>query len=192
MRIYHGQSMKGTFHEGDILTIVKPSAQNMRAGDIIVFIRYGQCNVREEIVHRVMRRLSSGLITQGDAVAHEDAGMVTEQNLVGRVFYKERNGRIRRVYGGWIGLCRGRWLHFYWGVRRRAVRGMQKPYAVLKTSGIISRLWKPEIFRVRVNSQEGPCIQHVWKDRIVARFWPEQGRFECKKPWDLVIHEVDG
>lgn len=178
--------MKGTFQPGDVLTVEAVSLSRVRTGDVVVFFRQrggGQC----EIVHRVIRRVPGRLVTRGDAVGCEDVGMVGGDKLIGRVRLRMRNGRTKVVYGAWIGLCRGRWLHFYWRTRRRAVRAIQKPYAVLKASGIVPRLWKPEIFRVKLNSQDGSCIQHVWKNRIVGRFWPEENRFECRKPWDLFI-----
>jgi hypothetical protein len=191
-RGYHGQSMRGTFHVGDLLTLVKAHIHDIRPGDIIVFERSGSSKTPGEIVHRVMRRSFNCLITQGDAVDHEDTVVVSANDIVGRVCYKEHNGRTSTVHGGWIGLCRGRWLHFYWRTRRQTMRVIQKPYAMLKASSIVPRLWKPEIFRVMINSEDGPCIQHVSKNRIVARFWPEQGRFECRKPWDLVIRKTEG
>jgi len=185
-RFYSGYSMRGTFQPGDSLTVEAVSLSRVRPGDVVVFSRQ-RGEEQDEIVHRVMRRISGGLVTRGDAVACEDAGMVSDGNLIGRVVRRERNGRVSRVHGGWVGLCRGRALHFYWGLRRRTVRRMQKPYAMLKSTGIIARLWKPEIFRIMINSKDGPCIQHVWKNRIVARSWPDTGAFECRKPWDLVI-----
>jgi len=183
---YLGQSMKGTFRQGDVLTIQFIPFEKLKPGDVVVFTRQNN-HGREKIVHRVMRRFPGGVITRGDASTLEDCGVVTEQNLVGRVVSRERNGRISIVHGGWVGLCRGRGLHFYWRTRRRAVRVILKPYAGLKASGIVPRLWKPKIFRVKLNSENGPCIQHVWKNRIVGRFWPEENRFECRKPWDLFI-----
>ena len=185
-RFYRGISMKGTFCQGDVVTIAPTRLEELRPGDVVVFFRQ-RGGAQDEIVHRVMRRISGGLVTRGDAVGREDAGVVSDGNLIGRVVCRERNGRTSAVHGGWVGLCRGRALHFYWGLRRRAVRRMQKPYAMLKSTGIIARLWKPEIFRIMINSEEGPCIQHVWKNRIVARSWPDTGAFECRKPWDLVI-----
>jgi signal peptidase I len=186
-RYYRGRSMRGTFRQGDLLTVAPARVEYLRPGDIIVFFRQDNDD-RKIVVHRTLRRLPEGLVTCGDAAAHEDVGVVTEHNLVGRVCFKNRNGRTSTVHGGWIGLCQGCWLHFYWRTRRQTVRAIQKPYAVLRASGIIPRLWKPEIFRVRVNSEYGPCIQHIWKNRIIARFWLEERRFECKKPWDLFIH----
>jgi len=185
---YRGSSMKGTFRQGDGLAIESASLSALWSGDIVVFARQRD-DQREEVVHRVVRRIPGGVITRGDASAYEDAGIVTDQNLVGRVSFKTRHGRTSWVYGGRIGLWRGRTLHFYWGLRRKAVRWIQKPYGRLRESGIAGRFWQPRIRRVMIQSAEGPCIQYIWKKRIVARAWPEQERFECRKPWDLVIRD---
>lgn len=187
-RFYRGSSMKATFHQGDLLFVEAALLSELRSGDVVVFAR--QCaNCRKEIVHRVVRQVPGGIITRGDASAYEDAGMVTDHNLMGRVCYKTRGGRTRRVHGGHIGLWRGLLLHFYWGMRRRAVRIIQPFYGRLKGSGFIGRIWQPEITRVCVNTRDARTIQFLYKNRVIARYWPEQGRFECRKPWDLVIKD---
>ena len=185
-RLYHGHSMKGTFRQGDMLLIDAAVLSELRPGDVVVFFRQ-RGSVRQEIVHRVARRFFDGVMTRGDAVACEDRGVVTENNFVGRVYRKERNGRISSVHGRWLGLCRGRTLHFYWKTRRQVVRTILPLYDTLKASGIIRRLWKPEITRICLASPNGRLIQFLYKKKVIARFWPEEGRFECKKPWDLVV-----
>lgn len=189
-RFYYGESMKGTFRQGDLVIVASTKFEDLGPGDVVVFFRQ-RPNSRCEIVHRVVRRVPGGLVTRGDAVACEDRVVVTERNLLGRVYHKERNGRVSRVHGGWIGLCRGRGFHLYWGVRRWGVRTIQPLYDMLKQSGIINRIWKPEITRVCLNTQDGHLIQFVHNKCVIARFWPEEDRFECRKPWDLVIGEVE-
>jgi len=36
-----------------------------------------------------------------------------------------------------------------------------------------------------------PLVKYICGGRTVARWWPEQDRFECKKPYDLVIRRED-
>ena len=207
-RSYHGQSMKGTFRPGEMLTVEPVCLPQVRPGDVVVFrgrqgrdqteivhrvvrrVKGGlmtRGNEQDEIVHRVMRRISGGLVTRGDAVAQDDAWIVTDDHLIGRVCSKERNGRVSRVHGGRIGLCRGNALHVYWGLRRRAVRRMQGVYDRLKATGLARLVWKPRVTQLMISSPDGRYIQYVCDKRVVARFWPDTGVFECRKPWDLVI-----
>ena len=146
---------------------------------------------KDEVVHRVVRRISGGLVTRGDAVGREDVGVVSDGNLIGQVVRRERNGRVSRVHGGWIGVWQGRALHFYWGLRRRAVRRMQGTYDRLKATGLARLVWKPRVTRLMINATEGAHIQYICNKRVVARFWPDTGAFECRKPWDLVIGSVE-
>jgi len=189
-RFYRGHSMKGTFQPGDVLKVAPLSLSRVRPGDVVVFSRQ-RGDAQDEIVHRVMRRISGGLVTRGDAVGREDAGVVSDGNLIGRVVRRERNGRVSRVHGGWIGLGRGRALHFYWGLRRRAVRRMQGAYDRLKATGLARLVWKPRVTRLMISSTDGPYIQYICDKRVVARFWLDTGAFECRKPWDLVIGSVE-
>jgi len=182
--------MKGTFRPGDHLYVDAVGADVLRPGDIVVFTRESNSS-RKEIVHRVICRLPDGLVTRGDAVAHEDYGLVTEPDLLGVVRFKERNGRISNVHGGCIGFYRGRGLHFYWGIRRNIVRWMQKPYTILKNSRLISWIWMPKITCIHLKSPKGPLLHFLYNKRIVARYWPKEDRFECRKPWDLVIRPKD-
>ncbi len=185
-RYYCGHSMKGTFRDGDLLVVQTTRLNALQPGDVVVFTRQSSVK-RQEIVHRVVRRTSDGVATRGDAVACEDTGLVNESNLVGTVFCRIRNGRLGHVHGGSRGLIRGRCLHLYNYMRRWMVRISRKPYRILRDSGIAGCLWKPHVIRVMIKSKDGPCVQFISKQQIVARHWPEIDRFECKKPWDLVI-----
>ena len=185
-RIYHGHSMKGTFRKGDVLSVEPVPLSQVRPGDVIVFLRQRWRN-RDEIVHRVMRRVPGGFVTRGDAVAYEDAGVLHDSQLVGRVCHKIRNNCSKQVHGGGIGLWQGRILHCYWALRRKVGQTTRTAYGRLSDSGIARRLWNPRITRVMIGSAESACIHYICNKRIVARYWPDKGIFECPKPWDLVI-----
>lgn len=189
-RFYCGRSMRGTFQPGDVLTVEPVTHSRVKPGDVVVFSRQ-RGDAQDEIVHRVMRRISGGLVTRGDAVGCEDAGVGSADRLIGRVNLRMRNGRTSTVHGGWIGLGRGRALHFYWGLRRRAVQRMQGAYDRLKASGLARLVWKPRVTRLLINAAEGAYIQYICNKRVVARYWPDTGAFECRKPWDLVIGSVE-
>ena len=173
-----------------MLTVKSVSLAWVKSGDVVVFFRQ-RGDQQDEIVHRVMQRIREGVLTRGDAVGCEDAGVVSDDNLIGRVTLRERNGRTVRVCGGWIGLCRARLLHLCWRTRRTVSRFLRRPYGMLKKSGIVPRLWKPRITRITIESTNGLYIQYIRNRRVVARSWPQQDRFECRKPWDLVIRSFE-
>ena len=62
----------------------------------------------------------------------------------------------------------------------------------LRKSGLISRLWHPRITQIRLQTARGSLVKYSCAGRTVARHWPEIGRFECLKPFDLVIPRPDG
>ncbi len=189
-RIYHGHSMKGTFRPGDVLTVEAVSLSQVRPGDVVVFPRQRGPG-RHEVVHRVMRRVPGGYVTRGDAAACEDAGILHDGQLVGRVCHKIRNNGVKKVQGGGIGLWRGRILHCYWALRRKAGQKTRTAYGRLCASGIARRLWTPRITRMMIASAEGACIHYICGKRIVARYWPDKDTLECRKPWDLIIGSAE-
>ena len=68
-------------------------------------------------------------------------------------------------------------------------------YRALRRFQLMHRLLNWLLFRdlkvVRLQVPHGPHFIAIRKSRIVARRWPQQDRFECKKPHDLVIRTED-
>ncbi len=188
-RFYRGHSMRGTFRQGDLLVVGPARVDALRPGDVVVFIR-GTGTKRQEIVHRVIRRAADGLVTRGDAAAGEDSGLVNESNLVGRVLCRIRNSHVGSVQNGWQGLIRGGCLHCLFGIRRCLSRMARNPYRMLREAGIVGRFWRPRIIRVKFESTDGPCFHYICNKHVVARHWPEHDRYECGKPWDLVVRRM--
>ena len=187
--------MAGTFRPGDYLTIIPASLESVQAGDVVAFEGMDAEGEPDVIAHRVVVVLPEGLATKGDNNPWSDGVLVTEDNLLGRVTRFERRGRRRRVCGGRWGLLRARWLR----ARRRAgwrsgrsVASMgRRPYRWLRGSGLVPRLWRPAITRVYLAADDDPVVKYVCGGRTVARWWPESGRFQCRKPYDLVISRPD-
>jgi hypothetical protein len=124
------------------------------------------------IIHRVVAIRPAGLCTQGDNNAQVDAELVTADRLLGRVTYVERGGRRRLVRGGRAGQL--------WVVYLHARRCAYKMAACLGR-GLYRRL-----------RASGLQVKYVCGRRTVARWWPHQNRFECQKPYDLVIPRPNG
>jgi hypothetical protein len=188
IRTYEGNSMTGVFQPSDRLTIEVADIQDIRLGDIVAFVQSDDIHSPEEWVHRVIAVKSCGLVTRGDNSQHSDPTTVTADKLLGRITHLERDGVIRPVRGGRLGLWRARLLHAWQYVHRLG----RRPYAALRESRLMSYLWRPHISQVRLTTDDGPLIKFLYKGRTVARWWPEAGRFECCKPFDLVILRPDG
>ncbi len=178
---YRGSSMSGTFRPGDLLYVETVALEDIRSGDVVLFRTPGDEGIY--MAHRVWARTEAGLHTRGDAHSLPDPTPVTAERLVGRVRFYEREGRVRPVRGGragrlWVVLLR---------LRRRLLRAMGMPYRLLRRSGWVRRLWRPSIDLVCLKGAEGLMVKYVHGDRTVACWWPEDGRFWCRWPYDLVL-----
>ena len=103
----------------------------------------------------------------------------------------ERDGKTRRVRGGRWGLLRVRALHSWHRVRWRGWRLVtfvgRWPYRWLRNSGLVPRLWRPPVTKIQITTENGPLVKYISGARTVAYWWPATGRFQCRKPYDLVI-----
>jgi len=179
--------MEGTFRFGDLLILERGLLSHIRPGDVVVYRVLFQ-NGEGEIVHRVIDTLPGGLVVQGDNNPVPDNTRVTEKNLVGRVSHRQRDGKRSRLRGGRAALMR---VH----IRQHVLRVMwrtfcsmgRKYYGWLRKNGLIARLWRPSIVKVRLLTQSGLLIKYVSRDRTVAFHWVKKGQFKCRKPYDLVM-----
>lgn len=190
-RIYKGRSMEGTFQFGDHLIFEPAPLTGIQPGDVVIYRRLNHKGSHDELVHRVISSLPEGLIVKGDNNPHVDKTLVTEKNLMGRVSHLERNGKRFLVGDRHFGLLRARALHGLrhvqagiWALVRRMGRSS---YRQLRNSGLIGRLWRPSIKKILLLTTDGPLLKYVCRNRTVAYYSPANGRFQCRKPYDLVL-----
>jgi signal peptidase I len=195
VRFYRGPSMLGTFRPGDCLTVESVSITDIRPGDVVVYRGVNREGEPDEVVHRVVVAVPGGLFTRGDNNPHADTTLVTADNLLGRVTHVERDGKTQPVRGGRWGLLHVRVLHARCQMRRlgwRVVTSVGRwPYRWLRNSSLVPRLWRPAVTKIRLATENGPLVKYVSGRRTVARWWPTTGRFECQKPYDLIIPRPD-
>lgn len=193
IRFYHGRSMAGTFRPADCLTVTTVPLTDVRPGDVVVYRRLDHNGVEQDLVHRVMCVRPNGLIVRGDNNPCNDSAIVTENNLVGRVSLFYRDGKRFPVRGKRFGLVHARFLHGshrMWELMWNAVRYMgRSTYRWLRQRGLVARLWRPAIVKVQLMTDNGPLVKYVCRNRTVASHWVNEGRFRCRKPYDLVILE---
>lgn len=90
--VVKSESMTPTIMKGDIIAITSVDYSEIRAeygtGDVLIFYRPGYLGDDDWIiVHRAVRRLSSGVITKGDHNLDTDEftwGPVPEENIIGK------------------------------------------------------------------------------------------------------------
>jgi hypothetical protein len=183
--------MRGTFRAGDCLSVAPASMADIHPGDVVVYRRLNHWAKTDELVHRVVAVVPGGLVAQGDNNPCADTALVTADNLLGRVTHVERGGKTWPVRGGRVGLLRARLLHAPRPIWRLITRVGRGPYRWLRESGLIARLWQPSLLKMRLVTENGPLVKYVCRGRTVAHLWPAEGRFECRKPYDLVLQRDD-
>jgi len=189
---YFGESMLGTFHSGDYLTLELVVLGDIRVGDLIAYrLDIEQDRETRNIVHRVVSVIPGGLILRGDNNSKNDINVITEQEIIGRVVYLERNGKTRRVSNGMIGMLRGRVLYLINGSRRVVwrliLRTGFRPYRWFRRKGLIRYVWNPPLTRITLHTEHGPVIKYSVRGRTVVWWYPESGRYQCRRPYDLLV-----
>ncbi len=193
-RFYFGGSMAGAFQSGDCLVLRSCLLSEIHPGDVVVFGAGEHGEGPGDIVHRIVGTAPGGLVAQGDANLRPDRVLVTEENLVGLVIALERiekgTVRYRPVLRGGSGLSLARFRRFVKRVRSK-LHLVWRPYRYLRASGWVRSFWRPEVVRLTFTSKEGPVVKYVFRGRTVACWWPSLRRFECRKPFDLVLRHPE-
>jgi signal peptidase I len=91
-----GNSMYPTVRVHDIVHVSKCSFDDIRTGDVIVFINREE---NKKIVHRVIKKAGKILATKGDNNFYDDMVPVRPEDIIGRVTDIERRGRKIRIRG---------------------------------------------------------------------------------------------
>ncbi|MCX6558538.1 MAG: signal peptidase I [Candidatus Aminicenantes bacterium] len=179
--------MKGTFKPGDNLFVNSIFLKKLNKGDILVIKSQDSKLIDKKLVHRIVNKSDNTSITRGDNNPQNDDEPVTEENLIGKVTYYERKGKIHKVCNGRIGLIWARVLHGRLHIIRAMKFFLRKPYRLLKKTGIIARLWRPKIETIYFETQDGPLVKYIHKDRTVASCWVDSKRWWFRRPYDFVI-----
>jgi signal peptidase I len=185
--IYNGPSMASLFKPGDLLCAKNPVYRSIRAGDVVIVHRKNETNRTEYIIHRVILVMQNYMITQGDNNLNLDPQVVTSENLVGLVNYFGRQGHIYSIRGGNLGLFYARIIHTRITIWLLIKRLCWQVYHHIRKSGLVSRVWRPDISRIRLITDNGPLVKYSFGKKTVARWWPQQKHFDVLKPFDLVI-----
>jgi len=185
--IYNGSSMAPLFKPGDLLCASRPVLGNIHPGDIVIVNWGSSINHPENVVHRVVSISQNNLITQGDNNLKTDSEVASNNNLVGLVIAFGRQSHIYSVRGGRPGLFYSHLVHlrnYTWMLIKRPGRRI---YRKVQQSGLIAKVWRPTLNRIQIMTDEGPLVKYRYGSRTIARWWPQQKRFDVVKPFDLVL-----
>jgi hypothetical protein len=185
--LYRGISMRLLFRPGDSLEVTPISLEQIRVGDVIIFRSIKVVEEDNWTVHRVILHRRDGLVTQGDNNLRPDIALVTADNLVGVVRTYERNGRTRRVTGGRGGLLYSRSMRRLRWLIRFIMSVGRFPYRWLRRSGLVRRIWRPNLVRVQIETEQGTLVKYIHRRRTVATWHAQRNVFSVHKPYDLVI-----
>lgn len=178
--------MKGTLKPGDKLTIEMVPFDQIRKGDVLIFRRTHE-EQNDFIAHRVSRITRKGLSTKGDNCFDLDKESVQKENVIGKVILFVRRGKVRRAWNGCAGQMRAALLHTRLHVMKWLKFFLRKPYKKLKSTGMIAKLWHPDIELVQFVAPEGSFVKYLHKCKTVAVYWNNKSFSEVKRPFDLIL-----
>ena len=185
--VYQGLSMQPTFRPGQLLYI-RPEVRDFTPGDIIVFFDPDRPGY---VVHRIRAISILGLTTQGDNNLHRDPVPVLPDQVIGRVEQVEHQNQLHHVIGGKKGLVLAQsGLRLRW-VLRLISPILGRPYRWLRRSGWVKQVWQPHMVQVYLQNDQGIVIKYIYRGHTIARWWPHNERFECRKPYDLILRRED-
>ncbi|MBP1721059.1 MAG: signal peptidase [Deltaproteobacteria bacterium] len=183
-----GESMLPLFRPGDLVSFVSCRAEDVRRGDVIIFVPPGQ---QERVVHRVVLTGPDGIRTKGDANPYRDAWDLRQEDIVGRAVSVERNGKVTPVTGGIAGRLLSAFTRAFRKSDHLASHVLNPCYRGLSRSGLFRALlppaWRPRVITFeRDGARE---MQLVLGRRIVGRRPAGTGVWIIRRPFRIFVDE---
>ena len=177
-----GDSMSVTLKAGDRLWVAPIAFDSLEIGDVVALDAGSQV-----VAHRIVARQPAGYVLQGDGNGRPDVELLTAANFLGKVEARERSGARKRLAGGRPGHRRGRILRACSRFRIRLAWMLGWPYRRLRSSRVAVRFWHPDMLVVRFATPDGRLTKYIRRGKTVAVWAPQSGRWECRRPYDLVL-----
>ena len=177
-----GDSMSVTLKAGDRLWLAPVAFDSLEVGDVVAL------DVGSKIIaHRIVARHPNGFLMQGDGNGRPDLEPLANMNFRGKAVARERRGTLARLAGGRQGHRRGQILRACSRFRIRLVWMLDWPYRLLRSSRWAVRFWHPDMRAVRFATPSGWLTKFICRGKTVAVWAPQSGRWECRRPYDLVL-----
>jgi signal peptidase len=186
---YKGPSMNPILKAGDRLQIAPCNLEEIRVGDVVVFISPEDGS---KVVHRVISVNSDGIRTRGDNCNQEDKWVLRRENILGRVVSAQRGKRRRRIFGGTVGRLLAVTVRAIHAMDSRVSYLLRPAYDELAKVSIFTRLL-PAQMRPRVISLKraaGEELQILMGRRVVGRWLPGKTRWHIRRPFRLFVDEA--
>lgn len=183
-----GESMRPLFRPGDRIVFVPCRVEEVRRGDVIIFIQPGK---RERVVHRVVSTGPDGIRTKGDANPYRDAWDLRQGDIVGRVVSVECGGWEIPVAGGIAGRLLAALIRAFRKSDHLASHVLNPCYRGLARSGICRALLPPALRpRVITFERDGQReMQLVLGRRIIGRRPAGAGSWKIRRPFRILVDE---
>jgi len=185
---YIGCSMSPVLKPGDRLRIIPDDGQEIRRGDMIVFISPEDGS---KVVHRVISLDSNGIKTQGDNCNAEDDWVLSREHILGRVVSVQRGKRRLRVFGGVLGHSLAVAIRAIKSIDSNLTSLLRPFYQRLAKAGFFRR-WLPSGMRPRVisfNRDAGTELQLVMGRRVIGRWLEGKTGWHIRRPFRLFVDE---
>jgi signal peptidase I len=186
--VYHGFSMTPIFNNGDFLFVRSILRNRLMVGDVVVFT---SSEFTGPVVHRIVALDNNNFITQGDHNPLRDVLPIPFEQIMGKVELVENKHGIYRMTNGVLGLCVASVRRSIFYLDHLVRRVFWTPYNLIRKKRLVARFWDPKIIKLQVQSEYGPIIKFIHKERTVAVWDPSCRRFACSKPFDLIITHPD-
>jgi signal peptidase I len=183
-----GESMRPLFRPGDRILVVACRAEDVRQGDVLIFIAPGQ---DECIIHRVVSTGPDGIRTKGDANPYRDAWGLRQEDIVGRAVSVERGSRVIPVSGGIAGCLLAALIRAVRKSDHLASHVLNPCYRGLARRALFRALL-PAALRSRVITFERDGareMQLVLGRRIVGRRAVGTGVWIIRRPFRIFVDE---
>jgi signal peptidase I len=188
--ICNGPSMKPTLLPGDKIITEEVAFDKLRPGDIIVY--NSPKNIRLNVIHRIIKRNTDGLITRGDNNSQFDPYSVRPEHRPLKVIAIVRGSK--RLLLGRHGLILHRFRILQMKLRPFKNKYLYPVYAFIADSGIFypaGILFKTEIRRFK--RPKGIELQLFTAKRRIGILYPEGKKWQIRFPWRMFIKapEID-
>ena len=186
---YVGPSMTPTLKAGDRLHVIPYDGDKIRRGDVIVFIPPEDDRT---IVHRVIFVDPQGIRTRGDNNRLIDSWVISSDQILGRVVYKQRRNSWRRVYGGTTGRLYAVLIRSVHGFDSRLSYLLHPIYHWLARIDILRRLLQKLMITkiIVLNQDQGNELQLLIGQRIIGRRLSGASQWQIQRPFRLFVDEA--
>jgi signal peptidase I len=186
---YIGPSMSPLLKPGDRLQIIIYGSQEIRRGDVIVFISPEDGS---KVAHRAVSVNSHVIKTRGDNCDKVDPWVLSPEHIVGRVVFAQRGNRRFRVFGGLWGHVLAVAIRATKSIDSNLTSLLRPFYQWLARAGVFRR-WLPSRMRPRVisfNRDAGTELQLVMGRRVIGKWLPGRTGWSIIRPFRLFVDEA--